>query len=102
MQQFKGLLRKYPEAFYLLGTKLGTVKDFFHNIGIGQSPLVYRLPYRKGSAELCAIKSDLQKMLMLSIIQPIHLPGERHVFLSENLWKRTFHSPRGLLWTIAA
>ena len=35
MQQFKGLLRKYPEAFYLLGTKLGTVKDFFHNIGTG-------------------------------------------------------------------
>ena len=25
MQQFKGLLRTYPEAFYLPGTKLGTV-----------------------------------------------------------------------------
>ena len=102
MQQFKDLLCKYPEAFYLLGTKLGTVKDFFHNIGTEQSPPVYCLPYRKSSAELCAIKSELQKVLVLGIILPIHLPGERHVFLSTNLWKRAFHSPRGLLWTIAA
>ena len=74
MQQFKGLLRKYPEAFYLPGTKLGTVKDFYHNINTGQSPPVYRLPYRKSPAELCAIKSELQKMLALGIIQPSHSP----------------------------
>ena len=68
MQQFKGLLRKYPEAFYLPGTKLGTVIDFYHSIDTGQSPPVYRLPYRKSPAELCAFKSELQKML-----QPIPL-----------------------------
>ena len=58
MQQFKGLLRKYPEALYLPGTKLGTVKDSYHNIDTGQSPPVYCLPYHKSPAELCAIKSD--------------------------------------------
>ena len=72
MQQFKGLLRKYPEAFYLPGTKLGTVKYFYHNINTGQSPPVYRLPYRKSPGELCAIKRELQKMLALGIIQPSH------------------------------
>ena len=74
MQQFKGLLRKYLEAFYLPGTKLGTVKDFYHNIDTGQSPPVYCLPYRRNPAELCAIKSELQKMLALGIIQPSHSP----------------------------
>ena len=74
MEKFKALLRKYPEAFYLPGSQLGTMKGFYHNIDTGQSPPVYRLPYRKSPAELCAIKNELQKMLSQGIIKPSHSP----------------------------
>ena len=74
MQQFKVLLRKYPEAFYLPGSQSGTIKEFYHNIDTAQSPLVYRIPYRKSPAELCAIKNELQKMLSHGIIKPSHFP----------------------------
>ena len=74
MQQFKVLLHKYPEAFYLPGSQLGTINGFYHNIDTGQSPPVYRLPYRKSPAELCAIKNELQKMLSQGIIKPSHSP----------------------------
>ena len=41
MDQFKEILRKYPEAFHLPGTPLGTIKRFYHNIDIGDSPPVF-------------------------------------------------------------
>ena len=72
MEKFKALLHKYPEAFYLPGSQLGTMKGFYHNIDTGQSPPVYRLPYHKSPAELCAIKNELQKMLSQEIIKPSH------------------------------
>ena len=74
MQEFKELLRKYPEAFYLPGSQLGTMKGFYHNIDTGQAPSVYRLPYRKSPAELCAIKNELQKMISQGIVKPSHSP----------------------------
>ena len=74
MQEFKELLRKYPDAFYLLGSKLGTMKGFYHNIDTGQAPPVYRLPYRKSPAELCAIRNELQKMISQGIVKPSHSP----------------------------
>ena len=80
MHQFKVLLRKYPEAFYLPGSQLGTINGFYHNIDTGQSPPVYRLPYRKSPAELCAIKNELQKMLSQGNIKPSH----SHVFCSSS------------------
>ena len=50
--------------------KLGTIKGFHHNIDTGNSPPVYRLPYRKSPAELAAIQAELQKMLKSHIIKP--------------------------------
>ena len=60
MSEFKQILRKYPTAFHLPGTPLGTVKGFPHNIDTGDSPPVYQLPYKKSPVELCAIKNELQ------------------------------------------
>ena len=74
MDQFKEILRKYPEAFHLPGTPLGTIKGFYHNIDTGDSPPVYQLPYRKSPSELCAIKNELQRMLSMNIIHPSHSP----------------------------
>ena len=74
MDQFKEILRKYPEAFHLPGTPLGTIKGFYHNIDTGDSPPVYQLPYRKSPSELSAIKNELQRMLAMNIIQPSHSP----------------------------
>ena len=61
MQEFKELLRKYPGVFYLPGSSLGTMKEFYHNVDTGHSSPVYRFPYRKGPAELFAIKNELTK-----------------------------------------
>ena len=72
MDQFKEILRKYPEAFHLPGTPLGTIKGFYHNIDTGGSPPLYQLAYRKSPSELCAIKNELQRMLSMNIIQPSH------------------------------
>ena len=68
MTTFKELIHKYPHAFYLPGTSLNTIKGFHHNIHTGDSPPVYRLPYRKSPHELAAIKDELWKMLKLHII----------------------------------
>ena len=74
MSAFKEILHKYPTAFHLPGTPLGTIKGFYHNIDTGYSPLVYQLPYKKSPNELCAIKYELQRMLSVKIIQPSHSP----------------------------
>ena len=74
MDQIKEILRKYPEAFHWSDTPLGTIKGFYHNIDIGDSPPVYQLPYRKIPSELCAIKNELQRMLSMNIIQQSHSP----------------------------
>ena len=97
MQQFKGLLRKYPETFYFPDAKLGTVQEFFHNIDTAQSPLVYRLPYRKSPAELCAIKSELRKMLALGIIQPSHSHWRAPCILVRNPLEKGIPQPPGFL-----
>ena len=74
LSNLKEILRKYPEAFHLPGTPLGTIKGFYHNINTRDSPPVYQLPYRKSPAELSAIKNELQRMLSLNIIKPSHSP----------------------------
>ena len=74
MSQFKQTLRKYPTAFHLPSTPLGTIKGFYHNIDTGDSPPVYQLTYKKSPVELCAIKNELQRMLSMKIIQPSHSP----------------------------
>ena len=48
------------------------MKGFTHNINTGDSPPVYRLPYRKSPAEQSAIKTELERMLELDIIRPSH------------------------------
>ena len=70
MSKFKALIRKYSHAFYLPGSELTPITGFHHNIDTGDSPPVYRLPYRKSPSELAAIKDELQKMLKLHIIRP--------------------------------
>ena len=47
LTQFKALLRKYPTAFHLPGAELHPVKGFRNDINTGDSPPVYRMPYRK-------------------------------------------------------
>ena len=70
MPKFKALIRKYSHVFYLPGSELTPITGFHHNIDTGDSPPVYRLPYRKSPSELAAIKDELQKMLKLHIIRP--------------------------------
>ena len=72
MSNFKNLLRRYPEAFHIPGSPLGIIKGFYHNIDTGESPPVYKLPYRKSPAELLAIKAELERMLAPNIIRPSH------------------------------
>ena len=72
MSNFKNLLRQYPEAFHIPGSPLGIIKGFYHNIDTGESPPVYRLPYRKSPAELLAIKAELERLLALNIMRPSH------------------------------
>ena len=55
MEKFKALWYKYPHAFYLPNSPLSQIKGFYHNIYTGDSPPVYRLPYRNSPAELTAI-----------------------------------------------
>ena len=70
MSKFKALIRKNFHAFYLPGSELAPITGFHHNIDTGDSPPVYRLPYRRSPSELAAIKDELQKMLKLHIIRP--------------------------------
>ncbi len=72
MSALKDLVRQYPQAFFLPNSPLSTIKGFYHNINTGDSPPVYRLPYRKSPAELSAIKEELERMIKLNIIQPSH------------------------------
>ena len=70
MSEFKQILHKYPTAFHLPYTPLGTINGFSHNIDTDHSPPVYQLPYKKSPTELCAIKNKLQRILSMKIIQP--------------------------------
>ena len=74
MDQFKALLQKYQQAFHLPNSPLSPIKGFYHNIETGDTPPVYKLPYRKSPAELQAIKKELERMLRLRIIEPSHSP----------------------------
>ena len=68
-EEFKALLRKHSEIFYFPGSPLGTVKGFYHNIDIGTSHPMHKLPYRKRFSEMRAIKQELERMLKLNISQ---------------------------------
>ena len=94
--KFKEILRKYPEAFHLPRTPLGTINIlFYHNIDTGDSPPVYQLPYRKSPAELCAIKNELQRMLSFNIIKPSHSPnGSLCILVCKPLEKGKPQPPR--------
>ena len=72
LQQFKSLLHKYQHVFHLPDSPFSTIQGFFHNIPTGDSPPVYRLPYRKSPEELAAIKTEIERMLKLQIVQPSH------------------------------
>ena len=72
LSEFKSLLHKYQHVFHLPNSPLSTIKGFSHNIPTGDSPPVYRLPYRKSPAELAAIKIEIERMLQLNVIPPSH------------------------------
>ena len=67
--EFKILLRKYPTAFWLPGNPLTEVKGFEHHIETGNSLPVYKHPYRSSPAELRAIKTEIERMLTMKIIE---------------------------------
>ena len=70
MINFCSLIRKFPQVFYLPSVQLSTIKGFQHNIETGEANPVYRLPYRKSPSELAAIKTELERMIKMEIIQP--------------------------------
>ena len=79
MSKFKGLLKRFPRAFYLPNSPLSPIKGFHHNIDTGNASPVYKLPYRKSPAELAAIKTEIERMLRLRIIEPSHSPWGAHI-----------------------
>ena len=95
IDKFKALLGKYPHVFHLPNSPLSTIKGFYHNINTGESPPVYRLPYRKSPAELAAIKEELERMVKLKIIQPSHSPwGAPCILVRKPLEKGKPQPPR--------
>eukprot|EP00112_Aurelia_sp_Birch-Aquarium-sp1_P006609 Seg1725.9 transcript_id=Seg1725.9/GoldUCD/mRNA.D3Y31 product="Retrovirus-related Pol polyprotein from transposon 297" protein_id=Seg1725.9/GoldUCD/D3Y31 len=95
MEKFKGLFHKYPHAFYLPNSPLSEIKGFYHDIHTGDSPPVYRLPYRKSPAELTAIKEELERMIRLKIIQPSNSPwGAPCILVRKPLEKGKPQPPR--------
>ena len=72
LTQYKALIRKYPTAFHLPGDELHPVKGFHHDMTTGDSPPVYRMPYRKSPQELTAIKAELRRMLKMHIVKSSH------------------------------
>eukprot|EP00795_Rhopilema_esculentum_P001065 gene1065-15396_t len=47
LTQFKSLLHDFQHVFHLPDSPLSTIKGVYHHIPTGDSPPVYRLPYRK-------------------------------------------------------
>ena len=95
MAKFKQLIRKYSHAFHLPNSPLTAIKGFYHNINTGDAPPVYKLPYRKCPAELCAIKEELQRMLRLNIIRRSHSPwGAPCILVGKPLEKGKPQPPR--------
>ena len=74
MDNFKTLLRKYPTAFWLPGSPLSIIKGHEHRIETGDASPTYHLPYRKSPSELTAIKTEIQRMLEMNIIEPPSTP----------------------------
>ena len=98
MTRFKTPIRKYPHAFYLPGTSLNTIKGFNQNIHTGDSPPVYRLPYRKSPHELATIKDELRKMLKLHIIRPSFSTWGAPCILVRKPLEKGIPQPLGLWW----
>ena len=69
MKGFKELICQYPTAFLLPGNPLKAVKGFEHRIDTADAPPIYRHPYKKSPEELRAIKTEIERMLKLKIIQ---------------------------------
>ncbi|KAL9964122.1 hypothetical protein ACROYT_G027706 [Oculina patagonica] len=72
MKRFKDLIGQYPTAFVLPGSPRRAVKEFEHRIDTADAPPIYRHPYKKSPEELRAIKTEIERMLKLKIIQPSH------------------------------
>ena len=70
MKGFKELICQYPTAFLLPGSPLTAVKGFEHRIDTADAPPIYSHPYKKSPEELRAIKTEIERMLKLKIIQP--------------------------------
>ena len=70
LHEFEQLLCKYPTAFLLSGSPLGEIHGFEHHIHTEDALPVYKHPYCKSPKELLAIKSEIQRMLKMKIIQP--------------------------------
>ena len=69
LHQFKSLLYKYQHFFIYHIPHRPLLKVF---LTTGGSPPVYRLPHRMSSAELAAIKTEIERMLKLEVIRSSH------------------------------
>ena len=95
MKRFKELIRQYPTAFVLPGSPLGAVKGFEHRIDTADAPPIYRHPYKKSPEELRAIKTEIERMLKLKIIQPSHSEwGSPCILVRKPPEKGTLQPPR--------
>ena len=74
LEKFKNLIRKYPTAFWLPDTLLTVIPGHEHRILTCDAAPSYQLPYRKSPSELSAIKTELERMLKLKIIEPSNSP----------------------------
>ena len=95
MKRFKELICQYPTAFSLPGSPLGAVKGFEHRIDTMDAPPIYTHPYKKSPAELRAIKTEIERMLKLKIIQPSQSEwGSPCILVRKPLEKGKLQPPR--------
>ena len=76
MEQFKGLIRKFPQVFYLPSGPISSIKGFQHNIETGNHAPVYRLPYHKSPSEMAVIKQELELVAPVTDSNDLHVPED--------------------------
>ena len=102
MKGFKELICQYPTAFLLHGSPLRAVEGFEHRIDTADAPPIYSHPYKKSPEELKAIKTEIEQMLKLKIIQPSQAEWGSPASWSANLQKKVNCNLQDLWWTIVA
>ena len=74
LEKFKNSIRKYPTAFWLPDTPLAVIPGHEHRILTGHAAPSYQLPSRKSPNKFTSVKTELERMLKLKIIEPSNSP----------------------------